>query len=192
MSAGSKMWVQCTSTIDNVGEGLVFCTKKNGHAGDHRGSRAQWNKSGHRVKITEKETRDSRSFSGAEKASIEHSVLTREKIEREIAASPTTGVLKEFERDEAWEKAVTDWEPPLAATLFQGAEDAVNHPPHYTSHPSGVECVEIVEHFGFNIGNAVKYCWRAGLKNPDPKEDLAKAIWYIKRELERLEKAGGK
>lgn len=63
---------------------------------------------------------------------------------------------------------------------------AVEHPSHYTSHPSGTECIEIADHFNFNIGNAVKYCWRAGLKNPDPKEDLEKAIWYIKRELERL------
>jgi hypothetical protein len=70
--------------------------------------------------------------------------------------------------------------------------DGVNHPAHYTSHPSGIECVEIAEYFNFNIGNAMKYLWRSGLKTPDPKEDLEKSLWYIKRELERLEKAGGK
>jgi hypothetical protein len=42
--------------------------------------------------------------------------------------------------------------------------DTVNHPPHYNDHPSGVECIAIVEHFTFNVGNAVKYLWRAGLK----------------------------
>ena len=44
------------------------------------------------------------------------------------------------------------------------AADMVNHPPHYTSHPSGVECITITEHFGFNVGNAIKYLWRADEK----------------------------
>jgi hypothetical protein len=63
--------------------------------------------------------------------------------------------------------------------------DNVNHPKHYTSHPSGVECIEITEHFNFNIGNAVKYCWRAGLKG-EQIEDLRKARWYIDREIARI------
>lgn len=63
---------------------------------------------------------------------------------------------------------------------------AVDHPPHYNSHPSGVECIQITEWFGFNIGNAVKYCWRAGLKG-DAIEDLEKAVWYINREIQRLQ-----
>jgi len=64
--------------------------------------------------------------------------------------------------------------------------DAVNHPKHYMSHPSGVECIEVCEHFGFNVGNAVKYLWRAGLKNNDPLEDLRKAAWYVNREIDRI------
>jgi hypothetical protein len=63
--------------------------------------------------------------------------------------------------------------------------DNVNHPRHYNSHPSGVECIEITEHFNFNIGNAVKYCWRAGLKG-EQVEDLRKARWYIDREISRI------
>ena len=63
--------------------------------------------------------------------------------------------------------------------------DNVNHPKHYTSHPSGVECIEITEHFNFNIGNAIKYCWRAGLKGKEV-EDLRKARWYMDREIARL------
>lgn len=63
--------------------------------------------------------------------------------------------------------------------------DNVNHPKHYNSHPSGVECIEITEHFNFNIGNAVKYCWRAGLKG-EQVEDLRKARWYIDREISRI------
>lgn len=60
--------------------------------------------------------------------------------------------------------------------------DMVNHPPHYTSHPSGVECIQITEHMGFNLGNALKYIWRADLKG-NAVEDLEKAIFYINREL---------
>lgn len=67
------------------------------------------------------------------------------------------------------------------------AHDSINHPKHYNEHPSGVECITIVEHMTFNIGNAVKYLWRAGLKT-DRLEDLKKAEWYIKREIERLSK----
>jgi hypothetical protein len=63
--------------------------------------------------------------------------------------------------------------------------DNVNHPKHYTSHPSGVECIEITEHLNFCIGNAIKYLWRAGLKG-EQVEDLRKARWYIDREIARI------
>lgn len=63
--------------------------------------------------------------------------------------------------------------------------DAVNHPRHYTRHPSGVECITVVEHMPFNLGNAVKYIWRAGEK-ADAIEDLRKARWYVDREIARL------
>jgi hypothetical protein len=64
-------------------------------------------------------------------------------------------------------------------------DDPVNHPAHYTSHPSGVEAIDITRHMNFNLGNAVKYIWRAGLKG-DSIEDLQKARFYISDELERL------
>lgn len=64
--------------------------------------------------------------------------------------------------------------------------DTVNHPPHYKAHPSGVECIEITEHMGFCIGNAMKYLWRADEKHKDGGlEDLKKAVWYIERELKK-------
>lgn len=73
--------------------------------------------------------------------------------------------------------------------------DNVNHPQHYTSHPSGIECIEITRHYCFSIGNAIKYLWRAGLKkdasltdNQKEIEDLNKAIWYIK---DRIKELGG-
>ena len=65
--------------------------------------------------------------------------------------------------------------------------DPVNHPVHYTQHPSGVECIQITEHMNFCVGNAMKYLWRAGLKFDDI-EDLKKAAWYINREIERRQK----
>jgi len=65
----------------------------------------------------------------------------------------------------------------------------VEHPAHYTSHPSGIECIEITEHFNFCIGNAIKYIWRAGLKL-DGIEDCRKAIWYLNRHIGNLEKNG--
>lgn len=64
--------------------------------------------------------------------------------------------------------------------------DNVNHPKHYNSHPSGVEAITVCEHMGFNVGNAVKYLWRAGLKSPSAIEDLRKAAWYVEREILRL------
>lgn len=65
--------------------------------------------------------------------------------------------------------------------------DPVNHPPHYNGHPSGIECIEIVRHMGFNLGNATKYIWRADLKN-DALEDLRKAAWYIADEIAKRER----
>jgi hypothetical protein len=65
--------------------------------------------------------------------------------------------------------------------------DPVNHPAHYTSHTSGIECIEIVRHMNFNRGNAVKYIWRAGEKGP-AIEDLKKAIWLLQDEIKRLER----
>ncbi len=64
---------------------------------------------------------------------------------------------------------------------------AVHHPSHYTSHPSGVECIQITEHMNFCIGNAMKYLWRAELRG-NAVEDLKKAKWYIDREVERIRK----
>jgi len=67
--------------------------------------------------------------------------------------------------------------------------DPVNNPKHYTSHPSGVECIQITEHMCFNLGNAMKYIWRCDLKN-NAIENLDKAIFYIQREKIRRELMG--
>lgn len=78
----------------------------------------------------------------------------------------------------------------LSATLSNGGSkigETVNHPPHYNAHPSGVECIEIVEHMCFNLGNAIKYIWRADEKG-NAIEDLEKARWYLDREITRRQR----
>jgi Protein of unknwon function (DUF3310) len=60
--------------------------------------------------------------------------------------------------------------------------DNVNHPPHYNSHPSGIECIEITKHMNFNLGNAFKYLWRCNDKGKKI-EDLEKAKFYIDQEI---------
>jgi len=65
-------------------------------------------------------------------------------------------------------------------------DDVVNHPKHYSDHPSGVECIEITQHMDFCVGNAMKYLWRGGKKD-DNIQDLKKAIWYIERKIKLLE-----
>ena len=64
--------------------------------------------------------------------------------------------------------------------------DPVNHPAHYNQVP-GIECIDAVRHFNFNLGNVIKYVWRAGLKG-DALEDLKKARFYLEDEIARREK----
>ena len=78
------------------------------------------------------------------------------------------------------------------ATNTQRAEvDMVNHPPHYTKHPSGVECIQVTEHMNFNLGNVIKYIWRCDEKHEVPIQDLEKAEFYLKREITRRKKKAG-
>jgi hypothetical protein len=72
------------------------------------------------------------------------------------------------------------------STLDQ-EHDEVNHPSHYTWLPNGVEVIDITENFNFTLGNALKYIMRAGHKHDEPLTDLRKAVWYLNREIARLE-----
>jgi hypothetical protein len=83
--------------------------------------------------------------------------------------------------------AYTAQECPYCFPSHKVNHDPVNHPKHYTNHPSGIECIQITEHMGFNLGNAIKYIWRSDLKN-DAIEDLKKAVWYVQREIDKREK----
>lgn len=66
--------------------------------------------------------------------------------------------------------------------------DDINHPKHYTSHPSGVECITVAEHMNFNLGCVLKYIWRADEKGA-PIQDLKKALWFLQREIQKRERA---
>jgi hypothetical protein len=79
-------------------------------------------------------------------------------------------------------EAVKEW----IDCMEEDQEDTVNKPKHYTEHPSGIECIQVTEHMGFNLGNAIKYIWRCDLKK-DAIEDLKKAKWYIDREINKRE-----
>jgi hypothetical protein len=71
--------------------------------------------------------------------------------------------------------------------------DPVNHPKHYTKHPGRcvcgetIECIQITEHYCNNLGNVIKYIWRAEEKGA-PLQDLKKALWYLTREIQKRSK----
>lgn len=67
----------------------------------------------------------------------------------------------------------------------------IHHPKHYSEHPSGVECIHIAQEFNYNLGNVIKYVWRAGLKTENPLQDLQKAAKYIEFEIERVQRERG-
>lgn len=77
----------------------------------------------------------------------------------------------------------------MITTGREPADDAnpsVDHPSHYNVHPSGVECIDVVRHMGFNLGNVVKYLWRSGEKDQEPSlQDLEKAAWYLNDEIRK-------
>lgn len=67
--------------------------------------------------------------------------------------------------------------------------DNVNHPAHYTGFSNSSEVIDITENLSFNLGNTVKYCARAGKKDPGKHiEDLEKSMWYLQREIERVKR----
>lgn len=71
----------------------------------------------------------------------------------------------------------------------ESKREMVNHPDHYNSHPSGVECIDVIEHMLTNPGLVFKHIWRAGEKHSEKLlEDLEKAEFYLKREIERQKK----
>lgn len=86
-------------------------------------------------------------------------------------------------------------ESPAAVASQKKVDSRVEHPSYYNAHPSGVECIDIVRHYNFNVGNVIKYLWRHGLKREEGMnnkakalEDLRKARFYLDDEIKRLER----
>lgn len=78
---------------------------------------------------------------------------------------------------------------PIETTEEAPKTDPVNHPSHYTD--GKYECIDYMEGRGYTqdgyLFNAVKYISRAGKKDPDKyEEDIQKAIWYLKRKIEKI------
>lgn len=104
------------------------------------------------------------------------------------------GIIWDKERWDQWykENYTAPYTPTRIDVIGQNGNDGlhydnVSHPRHYCEHPSGIECIQITEHMGFNLGCALKYIWRCDLKK-DAIEDLRKAIWYIEREIAKRTK----
>lgn len=75
----------------------------------------------------------------------------------------------------------------MTTTQSEDPNERVAHPRHYNAHVSNIECIELIEHLPTNLGNAVKYLWRCGLKATEtPLRDLKSARWYTERELQRM------
>ena len=66
-------------------------------------------------------------------------------------------------------------------------KEMINHPQHYNQ--GKFEAIDVIEDWklNFNLGNTIKYISRAGHKD-DIIQDLKKSLWYLNREIERLEK----
>ena len=66
-------------------------------------------------------------------------------------------------------------------------KEMIDHPSHYNQ--GKFEAIDVIEDWklNFNLGNTVKYISRAGHKD-DIIQDLKKSLWYLNREIERLEK----
>jgi hypothetical protein len=64
---------------------------------------------------------------------------------------------------------------------------SVEHPSHYNQ-VNGLECIDVVKHFGFVDGNIIKYAWRAGDKPGASRlEDLRKCLWYVQLAIQMEE-----
>lgn len=101
-----------------------------------------------------------------------------------ITAEPKKAAKKAAKKNE-----VSELHQSVAA-LFNDTPDLVNHPPHYTA--GGIETLDFIEakDLNFRLGNAVKYIARAGKKvGGDPVQDLEKAAFYLKREIDARKSA---
>ena len=74
--------------------------------------------------------------------------------------------------------------------IKEDKKEMVDHPKHYNM--GKYEAIDVIEDWqlNFNLGNTVKYISRAGHKD-NIIQDLKKALWYLIREINRLEGNNG-
>lgn len=77
------------------------------------------------------------------------------------------------------------------AVSVDGREDNDPINPNHYQFSNGAEVIDITENLTFNGGNAIKYLASATRLDGQNKgavlEDLRKALWYVEREITRLE-----
>ena len=79
----------------------------------------------------------------------------------------------------------------MAKTLSNDVDQNVHHPIYYGGADDPYEVIKVIEawNLGFHLGNTVKYISRAGKKDGNSAtQDLKKALFYLNREIELLEK----
>lgn len=94
--------------------------------------------------------------------------------------------LSEEEGEDVSEAVSTVSSTKLINQLEEDLEAAVN-PEHYRQ--GKIEVMEFIEDqkLNFALGNAIKYICRAGKKDVfKTTEDLEKAVWYVKREIAKI------
>lgn len=110
------------------------------------------------------------------------------KTKKVVKAKPTPVVLDEINIEPPIDlfSVVPGTELRGVSGALYSTGDAVNHPQHYKV--GGIETIDFIEakKLGYNMGNAVKYISRADHKG-NKKQDLMKAVWYLNRELDKME-----
>lgn len=79
----------------------------------------------------------------------------------------------------------------MAKALSNDVDQNVQHPIYYGGADDPYEAIKVIEawNLGFHLGNTVKYISRAGKKDGNSAtQDLKKALFYLNREIELLEK----
>lgn len=87
---------------------------------------------------------------------------------------------------------MSDYPNPIVNTVLTepSAEHPIAHPDYYGGEDNPYEAIKVIEAWdlGFHLGTAVKYISRMGKKSGEPStRDLRKAVWYMQREIARLE-----
>ena len=117
--------------------------------------------------------------------------LKTRKVLAYLQANPSaklTEVAKKFKMTPSYVyKLSKDTKPLTKSSIKREAVDKVNHPPHYKV--GGIETIDFIEakKLNYNLGNVVKYLTRADHKG-NRDEDLQKALWYLNREISKLNK----